>query len=271
MMRFGNLITQYSGETVAGSYRLRWLLVLVVLSQLFVQPVSAGRVLHIATGEWSPYVSEQLPGYGCLASMISEALALEGYEVQYYFMPWKRGYMHAKEGTYDATAYWYRNKQREEDFLLSRNHFTLEKVALYYRSDLGFSADNYADFVNRSVVLVSGYTYPEELWQAINLNNITVVETRSELQNFEMLMMERADFTVMSERVADEFLENFSVEDREKITKSKKLHGILRGHLLVSREIEDGDAVRDAFDRGFEKLMSDAEYKFDYLNNCSEF
>ena len=242
-----------------------------VMVLLFSSHVHAGRVLKVATGEWPPYVSSALSDFGCIASMVTQALALQGYTVEYTFLPWSRGYARAKQGHYDANVYWYRNKQREKDFWLSKNNLSLERLGIYYLKGHVATGESYAEFKGKKIVFNPGFTYPDELLGKINQYDIEVLEARTEPPNLEWMIKGRADATVFSEKVAGSYLAALSIQDREKVLKSNKLQGFLTGHVLFSRAVQDGELIREAFDRGFEKLMSDEEYKYNYQHNCSQF
>jgi len=233
---------------------------------------AAGHVLKVATGEWPPYLSAELPGYGCVAVMVKDAFESEGYQVEYHFLPWSRGYAKTKQGHYDVNMYWFRSKQRERDFLLSKNNISLERLGFYYLKSLGLQGDSYAEFQGKTLVLNPGFTYPDELWKQVALNGIEVIEARTEVQNFELMAKGRAHATVLSEKVAQIYIDAMDLEGQAKVLSSETLQGFLKGHVLFSRGMnKDAETVRVAFDRGFEKLMSDAEYRYNYQKNCSQF
>ena len=75
--------------------------------------------IEIVTGEWAPYSSEKLQYHGLANRIIQESFALEGVKVKFIFLPWKRSYIKAQQGHYDATGLWFRSAERESDFYYS--------------------------------------------------------------------------------------------------------------------------------------------------------
>ena len=52
--------------------------------------VFAGEEIKITIGEWSPFISKELPHYGIVPHIISEIFNEAGVNVQYGFFPWAR-------------------------------------------------------------------------------------------------------------------------------------------------------------------------------------
>jgi len=75
--------------------------------------------LCITTGEWPPYIGEDLPEYGPVSAIIKQAFSLEGIEVQWKFYPWARAMLVAEDSQCDGTAVWASSKERQEKFFYS--------------------------------------------------------------------------------------------------------------------------------------------------------
>lgn len=52
--------------------------------------------ITLTNGEWAPYLSESFKYGGFLSRVCSEAFALEGVDVEYEYLPWKRAYESAR-------------------------------------------------------------------------------------------------------------------------------------------------------------------------------
>ena len=55
-------------------------------------------VITISSGEWPPYISQQLPHYGVTSQIVSEAFEQVGVTVKYEFLPWSRAIEAARAG-----------------------------------------------------------------------------------------------------------------------------------------------------------------------------
>ena len=77
----------------------------IVLALLAAAQISlASETVSIAVGEWIPYQSREMRHYGVVNRVIDRAFALQGVEVVFEFFPWKRSYIMAKRGDFDATG-----------------------------------------------------------------------------------------------------------------------------------------------------------------------
>ena len=93
---------------------------------------SANEVIKITTGEWAPYTIENSKSGGVLQKIVNEALKLENIDVKYEFHSWEKAYSLAKEVTADATIPWFKTKDREKDFLYSKNAILRTKTVFFH-------------------------------------------------------------------------------------------------------------------------------------------
>lgn len=91
--------------------------------------------VKIAIGEWKPFISADLPGYGPHTERVVSVLKAAGYDLEFEFVPWKRGYEMVKEGKYAATFSWYTSDEREADFLVPTVPVDVQTGALFYKKD----------------------------------------------------------------------------------------------------------------------------------------
>ena len=75
-------------------------------------PVFAEEEIMISIGEWHPFISKELPHYGIVSHIISEAFAESQIKMKYGFFPWKRSYNYVKTGKYHASAIWGKTEER---------------------------------------------------------------------------------------------------------------------------------------------------------------
>lgn len=100
-------------------------------------PVSADPVpatVTLANVEWAPFMSEGLPDGGRISRLVANAFALEGVQVRYQFLPWKRAIEEARAGKFDGTLVWARTADREQDFFFSEPVLTTRYVLFYARA-----------------------------------------------------------------------------------------------------------------------------------------
>lgn len=86
---------------------------------LFSSMAFAGETVRIATGEFPPYVSENLKHKGLVTRIVRESFNLVDIEVKFKFFPWKRSKNLAEMGAWDACSFWARMPSIEKDFYVS--------------------------------------------------------------------------------------------------------------------------------------------------------
>ena len=75
-------------------------------------PVAAQtRESAMATG---PFMGKELPGYGLVTRIVTDAFKAEGIDIEYQFLPRARAYYVVKTGQLDASVGWYKNDEREQ-------------------------------------------------------------------------------------------------------------------------------------------------------------
>ena len=65
---------------------------IMLITFALVANLSFAEKITLANGEWAPYLSKGLKHSGYMSHIVSEAFAEEGIEVEYVFLPWKRGF-----------------------------------------------------------------------------------------------------------------------------------------------------------------------------------
>ncbi|POZ62777.1 substrate-binding periplasmic protein [Chromobacterium alticapitis] len=91
--------------------------------------------LTLASGEFPPYVSEQLPQGGVTSMVVREAFAAAGLPApKIVFLPWKRGYSETEQNRYAAAFPYARDAAREKLFLYS-DPLHLDHFSYFVRKD----------------------------------------------------------------------------------------------------------------------------------------
>lgn len=173
------------------------LLGLCVLTVGIVRPSLAQQKVTILTGEWPPYVSETIMGYGEAAKIVTETFKRAGMEVEYEFMPWKRVFQLTEEGAYPMSFPWVRTEARESKVDFSdRPVMAAEFVAFYnpVQFPTGLKYKNYQELFDLKLRLVGVRSYfYEEYFLAAGLESHMV--SSSDLA-WKMLDLKRADVFV---------------------------------------------------------------------------
>ncbi len=90
--------------------------------------------IRLASGEWSPYQSENLKHYGVASRIVTQAFSLSGIRVEYSYFPWKRSYKYAETGTWDGTFLWFDTPERRKSFYVSDPIVDIQYVFFHLKS-----------------------------------------------------------------------------------------------------------------------------------------
>ena len=157
----------------------------------------AGEALQpvdIAIGEWKPFVSQHVEGYGEVAEIISVALERMGYRPNYIFMPWGQAEEKVRQNETNlgprATFPYRSTAKRREEFLLSVKPVFEACIRFFYNKDKvseahPISISKLTELGRFKLGFVSeegGYQYPNELTAILN-QGATKIHSLFELFN----------------------------------------------------------------------------------------
>lgn len=224
--------------------------ILLVLMSAAVQ----AEPVKLANGEWAPYQSEQLKNGGFITQFTKEAFAAAGYEVEFAYMPWTRGYEDAKDGKYDGSIIWSKNAEREADFLFSEPIIRLS-TSLFQQKGKNMPISGMSDLAGKRVGGMIGYTYgTEEMEEAGQLKIQRVSDAENNMQK---LMHGRLDFVLEDTDVGKELILNMNIGD--KIEANPTTINQRDYYLIISKKSPRAQELIDAFNRGMAKLNEDGK------------
>ena len=225
--------------------------------------------IRIATGQWPPYLSSRQHNQGCVAKLIRDAFAVHHIEVKFAFMHWLKAYARAKSGVFDATAYWFDNPDRREDFLYSEQHITLEDSYFFYNKRAPVEFNDWHDLSGKTIIINKGFQYTDGFFDNLRNFDIRAYTINDEQLNFKMLYLRRGDLTILSEKTSVEFLRRMPQSISQQIAKHTYPPIVNKGYMLFSRNSNVPLYFKHAFDSGLKKIMADAQYQKQYLSQCS--
>ncbi len=212
-------------------------------------------VIRITIGEWSPYDGEDLPQYGCTPWLISEAFALEGFEVEFGFFVWSRSYQVAKTGGWDGTAEWADTPEHREFFFVSEENLTDQEWVFFHRADHVFEWEDMDDLEGKIVGITKEYVYSDAFHEVMQKGTVVFETASSDEANFRKLLAGRIDVFPMERRVGYAILKKeFTTEERMQITHHPVQFETFNPHLLLSKAVPENRERMDKFNSGWQKL-----------------
>lgn len=161
----------------------------------------AENTLRLATLEYPPYSSQQLPAGGSIVELTRRAFAVQGHNVQIDFLPWARVRAALRQGQYQgALALWPR-EIKEEQLIASRPLFYSE-LGLFVRSGDPLQQAELHQLAGRRLGLVRGYGYPQHILDA----GMILEEAVDDISNLRKLQARRFDLVLLERRVGEHLI-----------------------------------------------------------------
>ena len=185
-------------------------LAFTLLLALFLFSIVAAETVVLGNGEWKPYLSKTLKHGGYASHIVTEAFKNVGIEVEYQWFgdSWARAYSTAEADEINGTLIWSYEAERAKSFYYSENAVIAgQKTLLYYLKSNPINWDGTAEsLVGYNIGGHIGYTYGEEIDQAIEEGLITVQMISSDQNNILKLASGRIDGLMMNSEVANELM-----------------------------------------------------------------
>lgn len=215
---------------------------------------SENRTVTISSGEWPPFISENMKHHGLAARIISESFALKNITIKYGWFPWQRSYNNVRSGDWDASAIWAVSEDRSKELLFSDPVIHNVHV-IFFKKDTFKNWNSLKELSGIVIGATNGYFYGEEFQQAEASGLITVERTSIESNNFKKLEAGRIDAVIAEIDTGYYIMQNlFSPEQTKSIVISPKQVASFTNHLVVSKKLEDAEQLVSIFNEGLKAL-----------------
>lgn len=229
---------------------------LCLLLPLLTANIALANTVKLANGEWAPYQSKSLKNGGFMTQLVKEAFEAEGYQVEFTYMPWKRGFEEAKLGNYDGSLIWSKNPDREQFFIYSDPVITLS-TGLFQQKSNPVSWSTKDDLKKYKIGGVTGYAYGiEDMEKA---GQLEIQRIASAENNYKKLSAGRLDIVLEDMDVGMETITSLKLTD--KIEPNEKSLSARDYFVIISKQSPRSKELVDAFNRGLAKLKSEGKLK----------
>ena len=219
----------------------------------------AGEIITLTNSEWAPYTSQQLPHFGPLSRVVTEAFALEGVEVRYVFRPFGRAYAEAAEGYANGTILWStsgRDSDRQRRFHFSDVVFDGQSV-LFHLKSYPFRGSGYQQLVGVRMGGTAGYEYTFDKYPDIIMDRTAVTDE----QNFRKLAAGRFDVFPANLDVGRAIMRKvLTPEQAASITWDPNPYNITHYHLMMNKRNKDSLRYLALFNKGLKRLRESGKY-----------
>ncbi|GGY52496.1 hypothetical protein GCM10011297_26780 [Bacterioplanes sanyensis] len=241
--------------------RLTWVLLLLLA---FVR-TSADETIIIASGEWPPYFSQQLPEEGVVSHVIRAAFAAAETEVQFEYFPWNRSLKMTRAGHFAMSPGWARTPDRERDFKFSHSPLITESNVFYYHKDNPIRFEQVWEYDPDKPIRLGatlGYNYGEAFEAFDKDNRFRLRRSPSDVDNLTLLLQRDIDVFPIDKRVGRELLKkHFSAEQRAQLAIIPQPLRTTELYLLFSRRHPQTQQLQAAFEQGMMAIHADGTYQ----------
>ena len=219
------------------------------------------KIVNIGVDEWPPYETASADHYGGALRIITESFGLEGVDVGYVWMPWKRCLVMAASGEIDGAALSQRTALRENDFHFSDPIMSVEKVFFHMKSS-EFSWKNYDDLKGLTVGIPRGNVYGVEFENAKREGKFITEEVVSQFeQNFKKLLYGRIHLFPAEKEAGYDYLRQHFSSQGHLFTHNPKSIQLVTYHLVLSKKIERNKQMIQHFNHGLRQLKRQGKDK----------
>ncbi|WP_052741654.1 substrate-binding periplasmic protein [Kiloniella litopenaei] len=220
--------------------------VLVVIAFLVLTGIIYNRTsadeLRLTTGEYPPFTTQNIPGGGIVSEIVELVIREMGYDFTVDYLPWKRGYVLSKKGTYAATYPYLLTEERVNEFHYSdpiiewRSH-------VYVRRDSGIVYNSSLDLLGLRECLPHHYGGLPELDKLHAEGKIKRVRTPYIKSCWLMILNGRADFFVEDVFVADIFRREVLTERFDEIVELERTISTDYGYIIFPRGFDRSEKL----------------------------
>ncbi|MDZ7750054.1 MAG: transporter substrate-binding domain-containing protein [Halofilum sp. (in: g-proteobacteria)] len=228
----------------------------LLCAALLSTPASAREVV-LCTLNWEPYYGENLPRDGFFTEIVRTAFQRAGHSVTVEFMPWARAMLEVKQGDRDVLLGAYYNEERAQTYIASDPIYT-DEVGLVALDSLGRSRfDSLRGFTDYTIGYGRGYSVNEAFDNADYLDK---EPEESQVLNLRKLYAGRIDM-IAGSFASIRYLANGEGHDVDRLVFLEPPLNENTLHIMVSRAIEDGEALLADFHEGLAGIRADGTYE----------
>jgi polar amino acid transport system substrate-binding protein len=225
-------------------------------------PVPAGEVI-LTTGEWPPYVSEAMDGYGPLTAIVAAAFQEMGIVPRYDFYPWKRAEDEVRAGRAFAAFPYTQTDARKGEFDFSDVLYTVKAKFFYMKSahPNGIPFDKLEDLRGYRIGGLLGSWYDKQFAEA----GLQVEYAADMEQTFQKLYLGRIDLAIEAEATCWAVIKKLYPDEVDKFgTLEKPLVDPANPNelrLMVSRDYPKAAALMQQFNAALQTIKDNGTYQ----------
>ncbi len=222
--------------------------------------------LPFATGEWPPYTSQNLEGYGFFSELMTAIVHEMGMTPKYSFYPWKRSEFYTLKGKVFGTFPYAITEERKKDFYFSDLIMKNRSLFFYYKKHLKQKPEvsTLKDLKPYRIGGVLGYNYVSA-FKAAGLN---VGYVATDEQNVKKLYLNRIDIAVWDTLLGWQLIKQIYPNEADVFgtleTSLEAAETSLKAgdsYLMISKSYPNAEQIRDRFNKALQRIKEKGIYR----------
>lgn len=220
----------------------------------------AGEKMRFSVGDFPPYFDKAMSNQGVIAVVFKAAMAAEGVDVEYDFLPWARALEYAKDGTSPGSPGWTKTPERDVDFLFSEPFVNCVDGVFFLR-DKPVAFSSMADLRGLRIGVISRLTYGKEFAEAQSRNEFKTELAPASENLLRMLLSGRVDAVILNRSVAAQEMTALPAADADRIGSAEAPFLIKPWRLAVGKRNPEAQKIINTFNAGFVKIQRNGTYQ----------
>lgn len=220
-------------------------------------PITWAESLPLVTGEWAPYTSEALDGYGFITEIVTEVFKEMSIEPVYTFQTWKRCYSLVVRGDVWAAFPYSYTEERAEEVLFSDTIGESTTKFFYYGQDTPYQYSTLDDLKPYKIAGVKGYFYEEAFTQA----GLDVSYTADETSALKRLAAGRVDLMPLNELVGWGLIKELFPDEVNRFGTLETPYDTSELKLVVSKTYPDAQDYLQRFNATLQQVKTGDTYQ----------
>lgn len=220
----------------------------------------AAEKMRFSVGDFPPYFDKAMSTQGVIAVVFKAAMAAEGVEVEYDFLPWARALEYAKDGTSSGSPGWTKTPERDVDFLFSEP-FVNCVDGVFFLKDKPIAFSSVADFRGLRIGVINKLTYGKDFAEAQARNDFKTEIAPASENLLKMLLAGRVDAVILNRSVAAQEMSALPAADVERLGSADTPFLLKPWRLAVGKRNPEAQKIINTFNAGLVKIQRNGTYQ----------
>lgn len=227
------------------------------------QEAKGGGLIQVpfATGEYRPYTSETMPGFGASAELVSAICQAAGIQPEFKFYPWKRAEIMLAQGAVFGAFPYSENPTRKQQFNFSDELYRVSNTLVYYDRNPAVKTltgqEKLADLKGLRFGIIAG-SFAEPRLKELGVA-YEAVATADQL--VQMLRAGRIDIYIDDEATIFDAVKRVVAADAAHFhALATPFDGLKANNVMVSRAYPNAADILKRFNAGLARIKKTGEY-----------